>query len=157
MVNFSRQLLLIIFIVLFVLFYYLYKNTLLGAMLRGIEENSKTIKSLGIKVNVTLQWLFMGMLILLLVMAFIILNEANLRASDGIFYLIKWIWIMILVGISKKEYMLFGALLYVLMEYLLFIQIWLPISYKETLILIIILWVLFFKPEWLFTLIKRKI
>jgi hypothetical protein len=54
---------------------------------------------------------------------------------------------MILVGISKKEYMLFGALLYVVMEYLLFIQLGLPISYKETFILIVIVAVLLFKPE----------
>lgn len=156
-VNFNRQILLIIFIVLFGLFYYTFKHTLLGAMLRGIEENSKTVKSLGIKANKILQLLFLCMLILLMVIAFIILNEANLRASDGIFYLIKWIWIMILVGVSKKEYMLFGALLYVLMEYLLFIQIWLPISYKETLILIVILWVLLFRPQWLFSFRNRKI
>jgi len=156
-ISFNRQILLIIFIVLFGLFYYIFKQTLLGAMLRGIEENSKTVRSLGIRTNKILQLLFLWMLVLLLVIAFILLNESNLRSSDGIFYLIKWIWIMILVGISKKEYMLFWALLYVLMEYLLFIQIWLPISYKETLILVIIVWVLLFRPQWLFTFRKRKI
>ncbi|MCF7834643.1 hypothetical protein K9M48_01110 [Candidatus Gracilibacteria bacterium] len=156
-VNFNRQIMLIIFITMFGLFYYVFKHTLLGATLRGIEENTKTVKSLGIKTNKILQILFLIMLILLIVVAFIILNEANIRASDGIFYLIKGIGIMILVGISKKEYMLFGALLYVLMEYLLFIQIGLPISYKETLILIVILGVLLFKPEGLFTFSKRKI
>ena len=157
LLHFNRQLLLILFIILFGLFYYLFKHTLLGATLRGIEENSKTIQSLGIRSNKILQFLFLGMLMLLLVIAFIILNEANLRWSDGIFYLIKGIWIMILVGISKKEYMLFGALLYVVMEYLLFIQIWFPISYKETLILIIILWVLLFRPQGLFSFRNRKI
>jgi len=156
-VNFNRQIMLIIFITLFGLFYYTYKHTLLGAMLRGIEENNKTVKSLGIKTDKILQLLFLWMLILLLAIAFIILNESNLRASDGMFYLIKWIWIMILVGISKKEYMFFWALLYVLMEYLLFIQIWLPISYKETLILVIILCVLLFRPQWLFSFRNRKI
>lgn len=156
-VTFDRQVLLVLFIILFGLFYYVFKHTLLGAMLRGIEENSTTIKSLGIKANKILQFLFAWMLILLLVVAFIILNETNLRSSDGMFYLIKWIWIMILVGISKKEYMLFGALLYVVMEYILFIQLGLPISYKETFILIVIVSVLLFKPEWLFTFRKRKI
>jgi branched-subunit amino acid ABC-type transport system permease component len=33
----------------------------------------------------------------------------------------------------------------------------LPISYKETFILIVIVAVLLFKPEWLFTFRKRKI
>jgi len=54
--------------------------------------------------------------------SFLILNETNLRASDGLFYLIKGIGIMILVGVAKKEYMYLGALLYVFIEYLLFIQ-----------------------------------
>lgn len=155
--HFNRRILLLLFIVLFGVFYYFFKHTLLGSILRGIEENSKTIKSLGIKANTILQWLFLGMFMLLLVIAFIILNEANLRASDGMFYLIKGIWIMILVGISKKEYMLFGALLYVVMEYLLFIPIGLPISYKETLILIVILSVLLFRPQGLFSFTNRKI
>lgn len=156
-INFNRQIMLIIFITMFVLFYYIFKHTLLWATLRGIEENNKTVKSLGIKTNKILQLLFLFMLILLIAIAFIILNESNLRASDWIFYLIKWIWIMILVWISNKEYMLFGALLYVLVEYLLFIQIWLPISYKETLILIVILSVLLFRPQWLFSFRNRKI
>lgn len=156
-VSFDRQILLVLFIVLFGLFYYVFKHTLLGATLRGIEENSTTIKSLGIRSNVIVQILFMWMLLLLLMIAFVILNETTLRASDGIFYLIKWIWIMILVGISKKEYMLFGALLYVAMEYFLFIQLGFPISYKETFILIVILWVLLFRPQWLFSFRNRKI
>ncbi len=156
-INFNRQTLIIVFIILFWLFYYIFRHTLLGAILKGIEENNKTVKSLWIKTNKILQLLFLFMLILLITMAFIILNESNLRSSDGIFYLIKWIWIMILVWISKKEYMLFGALLYVLVEYLLFIQIWLPISYKETFILIVILSVLFFRPQWLFSFRNRKI
>lgn len=155
--SFNRQILLIIFIIMLGLFYYIFKHTLIWATLRGIEENNKTVKSLWIQTNKILQILFLSMLILLVVIAFIILNEANLRSSDGIFYLIKWIWIMILVWISNKEYMLFGALLYVLVEYLLFIQIWLPISYKETLILIVILSVLLFRPQWLFSFRNRKI
>jgi hypothetical protein len=43
--------------------------------------------------------------------------------------------------------MFFGALIYVLAEYLLFVKLGLPISYKETFILFVILFVLMFKPE----------
>jgi branched-subunit amino acid ABC-type transport system permease component len=57
-VTFDRQILLVLFMVLFGLFYYVFKYTLLGAMLRSIEENSTTIKSLGIKANKILQFLF---------------------------------------------------------------------------------------------------
>jgi branched-subunit amino acid ABC-type transport system permease component len=64
---------------------------------------------------------------------------------------------MLLVGIAKKEWMYIGALLYVVVEYLLFIQWGFPMEYKETLILLVILLVLIFKPEGLFMIRKRKI
>ncbi len=149
--------LLIIFLILIWFFFYLYKYSFLGITLNAISEDSKLVRGLGVNTSKILQITFFCLLILLLACSFLLLNESNLRAGDGIFYMIKWIWIMILVWIAKKEYMFFGALLYVLIEYLLFIQRWLPISYKETLILIIILFVLLFRPEWLFSLRKRKI
>jgi len=147
----------IIFMILVLFFFYFYKYSFLGVTLNAISENSKLVRGLGVNTSKILQITFFCLLILLLSCSFLLLNESNLRAGDGIFYMIKWIWIMILVWITKKEYMFFGALLYVLIEYLLFIQRWLPISYKETLILIIILLVLLLKPEWLFSLRKRKI
>lgn len=149
--------LVIIFLILIWFFFYLYKYSFLGITLNAISEDSKLVRGLGVNTSKILQITFFCLLLLLLACSFLLLNESNLRAGDGIFYMIKWIWIMILVWIAKKEYMFFGALLYVLIEYLLFIQRWLPISYKETLILIIILFVLLFKPEWLFSLRKRKI
>jgi branched-subunit amino acid ABC-type transport system permease component len=71
--------------------------------------------------------------------------------------MIKALGIMVLVGTVRKERMFAGALLYVLVEYLLFIERGLPISYKETLILVVILGVLLFKPEGLFTCRKRTV
>gem|GEM_PF-4583746 len=53
--------------------------------------------------------------------------------------------------------MFFGALAYVLIEYLLFITRGLPIAYKESLVLVIILFVLMLKPEGIFSLSKRKL
>jgi branched-subunit amino acid ABC-type transport system permease component len=96
-------------------------------------------------------------LVLLFGIAFILLTETSLRASDGLFYMIKALGVMILVGTARKEYLFLGALLYVAVEYLLFIVGGLPISYKETLILVVILGVLLFKPEGLFTGKARKI
>ena len=147
----------IIFIILSLFFFYIYRHTIIWTILNAISENSKLVRGLWIRTNKTLQIVFILLLFLLLWAVVLILNESSIRASDGIFYIIKWIGIMILVGISKKEYMFLGALLYVLIEYLLFIKIWFPIAYKETLILLIILAVLLFKPEWLFTLKWRKI
>lgn len=149
--------LVIIFLALMWFFFYLYKYSFLWVTLSAISENATLVRGLGVHTNKILQIVFFCLLLLLLTSSFLILNESNLRATDGIFYMIKWIWIMILVWISKKEYIFFWALLYVLIEYLLFIKIWLPISYKETLILLVILLVLLGKPEWLFSLRKRAI
>lgn len=149
--------LILIFVGLVVFFFYFYKYTFWWVTLNAISENNKLVRGLGISTKIILQILFIIFLLLLLFATFLVLKNSALRASDWIFYMIKGIWIMILVGITKKEYMFFGALIYVLVEYLLFIKLWLPISYKETLILIIILMVLMFKPEWLFALRSRKI
>jgi len=138
-------------------FWYIFSKTMLGIILKGMFEHSNVIRWLGVPTMKILQWLFGFFLLLLLANSFLILNETNLRASDGLFYLIKGIGIMILVGVAKKEYMYLGALLYVFIEYLLFIQFWFPISYKETLIIAVIVLVLLAKPEWLFSLAKRRV
>lgn len=147
----------VVFFILLMGFWYVFSNTMLGIILKGMFEHSNVIKWLGVPTMKILQLLFGFFLLLLLANSFLILNETNLRASDGLFYLIKGIGIMILVGVAKKEYMYLGALLYVLVEYLLFIQFWLPISYKETLIIAVIVLVLLAKPEGLFSLTKRRV
>lgn len=155
--NIPTYWLVIIFVLLVWLFFYAYKYSFLWITLNAISENGSFVRGLWISTNKILQICFICMLLLLLFVCFLLLNESSLRAWDGIFYMIKGIWIMILVWITKKEYMFFGALIYVLVEYLLFIKIGLPISYKETLILFVILFVLLFKPEWLFSLKKRSL
>ncbi|MEI7477610.1 MAG: hypothetical protein WCJ81_03700 [bacterium] len=52
-----------------------------------------------------------------------------------------------MVGVDKKQYMYLGALIYVILEYLLFIRLGFPIGFKETLILFMILAILLIKPE----------
>ncbi len=54
---------------------------------------------------------------------------------------------MIMIGLEKKEYIYLGALVYVALEYIIFIGLGMPIQYKETLILVIILAILLIKPE----------
>lgn len=149
--------LIVIFLVLVWLFFYLYRWCFFWITLNAISEDSKLVRWLGVNTDKILQILFFWLLILLVAVSFLLLNESNIRASDGIFYMLKWIWIMILVWVAQKEYIYVGALIYVVIEYLLFIKFWLPISYKETLILVVILSVLMFKPEWLFSLRNRKI
>jgi branched-subunit amino acid ABC-type transport system permease component len=126
-------------------------------MLNAISENSGLVRGLGIQTTSFLQKVFAVLLVLLFGIAFILLTETSLRASDGLFYMIKALGVMILVGTARKEYLFLGALLYVVVEYLLFIVGGLPISYKETLILVVILGVLLFKPEGLFSGRKRTV
>ncbi|USN58880.1 MAG: hypothetical protein H6767_02040 [Candidatus Peribacteria bacterium] len=64
---------------------------------------------------------------------------------------------MVLVGLRKIEYTLIGACIYVIIEYLLFVEVGLSITYKEALILFIILILLVFKPNGIFSLTSRKI
>jgi branched-subunit amino acid ABC-type transport system permease component len=144
-----------LFSLLFLLFFgacrYFFRKSIAGKMLNAINENSGLVRGFGISTTSFLQKVFASLLVLLFVLAFILLNETSLRASDGVFYMIKALGIMILVGTAKKERMFAGALVYVLVEYGLFILAGLPISYKETLVLVVILGVLLFKPEGLFS------
>ena len=150
----NNTMMLIGFVLINMWVFYFIKRSFLGKIFKGIFENVNVIKSLGFKTNKNLQIFSLFLLLLLWVTAWMLLINWNVRASDALFYLIKGIWIMILVGITKIEYVFVGTLLYVLLEYVLFIKLWLPIAYKETLVLIIMLLVLMIKPQGLFT---RKI
>lgn len=148
--------LIILFVLLCSGFYYFFKHTSYGVLYKAMHENTKTLRSLWLSVSQYQQWLFVGLGLLTIFAAFMIINETNMRASDGMFYLIKGLGIMIIVWLQKKEYMFFWALLYVLVEYFLFIEMGYPISFKETFVISIILLLLLFKPEGIFTLRKRK-
>ena len=147
----------IVFIILNILLFYFFWSTYYGKIMKGIYERVTTIRSLGINTSILLHSLFFVLFVLLWVTAFFILTEGNMKSTDAIFYLIKWIWIAILVGFTNKQYTFVGALLYVILEYLMFIELWRPIVYKETLILVLILIVLIFKPTWLFSRGQRHI
>ena len=153
----SSRWLWILFVILLAGVRYLFNKSSRWVIYKWIYENSKTIRSLGIRVDRSVLAMSIVFFVLLIIDVVLILTEVNIRASDGLFYMIKGIGIMIMVGVHKKEYMFVWALLYVLIEYLLFITRGLPIAYKETLILWIILLLLLIKPEWIFTLSKRNV
>lgn len=137
--------------------FYIFHTSYIGKIRKGIYHNTWSIRSLGIKVNSMLHVLFMAFIPCFIALGVLIANEGTLRASDNMFYMIKGLGIMIVVGVEKKQYIFLGALAYVILEYLMFIKWWLPISYKETLILVIILIILLCKPEGLLTTSLRKI
>jgi branched-subunit amino acid ABC-type transport system permease component len=135
---------------------YLFHNSYNGILRKSMTSDINSTRSLGINVN-RMFTIFASIAIPFLILLWIIIaNEWTLRPTDNLFYLIKGLGIMIMVWVEKKEYMYLWAWIYVFVEYLLFIQRWLPISFKETLILWIILIILITKPEWLFNLKVRK-
>lgn len=126
-----------------------------GKVWQAIGTQTSSVRALGIRVNHLLNLLSALLFPLIVSIGILIANESAIKPSDNLFYFIKAVGIMILVGTEKKQYMFVWALLYVTLEYLCFVTLWLPISYKETLILFLILCILLIKPTWLFSFRTR--
>lgn len=120
-------------------------------------EKAAVVQSLGIPSGGYRHILYIFWFVALFGVGVLILHTSGLKAVDGLFYLLKGLAIMILVGIANKKYIFLGALLYVLVEYLLFIKLGWSIAYKESMIMVVILLVLLFKPEGLFSFQTRGI
>lgn len=135
--------------------FYLFGHTLFSKMMKGVHEKVQVIRSLGVQVSRVQQMLFLGLLLMLALIAGLVLIQSNMRSSDALFYFIKGVGISILVGFGQKQWVFIWALLYVLLEYFMFIYLWRPIMYKESLILILVLFVLICKPSGLFSFWKR--
>lgn len=156
-VTINNNILLIILLSLLVIIYYILNYSYIWKIFKSIHANPGITKSLWVNINVFFNYYLIFLITLMILISYLNILSSNIKISDDVFFLLKWIWIMILVWISKLEYIYLWALLYVITEYVLFIILWFPISLKESLILIIILIVLFIKPNWLFTLKSRNI
>lgn len=154
--NISLSFLIWVFLILNFILIYFHKFSFFWKNFSWIFENENSEKVLWVKIHNYVNFYFIFLFILIFLASYLILNSWSIKSTDWIFFLLKWIWIMILVWLWRMEFIFLGALIYVLMEYFLFIQIWLPISYKEWFVLLIILLVLIFKPNWIFTLKSRK-
>lgn len=149
---------LVLFILLiFVISTYVFHISYRGKIRQAIESQTNTVRTLGINITSLLHKLFVCLFPFIIILWIFIANNSSLKPSDNLFYFIKAIGIMIMVGIENKYYLYIGALIYVSIEYLLFISRWLPISYKEGLILFLILMVLLVKPQGLFHLFSRTV
>lgn len=144
-------------VVINLLIVYLFHRSFNGAIRQAIYANAGSVRSLGVRVWRMLTILMSAVLPIVVTLGVIIANEWAIKPSDNLFYLIKGIGIMIMVGMDKRQYVYLGALIYVVIEYLLFITRGLPIGFKETLILLMILLILLVKPSWLFSMRTRKI
>ena len=155
--QFSPLVLMSLFFVIAFGIYYVFEKTYYSIVFKGLFEKSTVIQSLGISLHLYRHVLYMFWFSLFFAVGFLLLHTSGVKAVDGLFYLLKGLAIMIMVGISRKQYIFVGTLIYVLIEYLLFIKWGIPIAYKESMIMIVILWVLLFKPEGLFSLKTRGI
>lgn len=153
----SRIRLAIILLSMHLLIRYIFKKSYLWIVRQGIYSNTSAICSLGIRTSLLLHTLFSCFFFLSIALSIAIAQQWAIRPSDHLFYMIKGLGIMILVWITKRQYIYVGALLYVILEYVLFIVWWLPLGYKEALILLLLLILLLFKPEWLFSFRQRSI
>lgn len=130
--------------------YYIFEKTHYSIVFKWLFEKAAVIQSLGIPSGTYRHVLYIFWLAALFGISALILHTSGLKAVDGLFYLLKGLAIMILVGIGNKKYIFLWALLYVFVEYVLFIKLWWSIAYKESMIMVVILFVLLFRPEWLF-------
>lgn len=137
--------------------YYFYQYSIVGKQGIAISENEYVARGVGIshRKHSLMSCLFIS--VLMFIVAGILISHSSLKVWDGFFYIVKGLGIMILAGVAKKEYIYLAAFLYVSLEYLCFVLIWLPLTYKEPLILILILLLLLFKPEGLFSRTKRTL
>lgn len=155
-IHFPFYFLLIIFLFLNFSIFYLHKISFFWKIFTGIFENENVKKTLWINIKKFTSVYFSIIFLLLIFVAYLSLTTWSIKPSDWVFFLLKWVWIMILVWIWKMEFIFIWALIYVSIEYFLFIKLWLPIAYKEWFILLIILLTLLIKPSWIFTLKTRK-
>lgn len=153
----SVSVIILLLLVINGLLWYVFRYTWIGKILTGMFEHQQLVKSLGVKTTTLLHSITAIGIVLLMMVAYIILTTNTIKVSDDMFYLIKGTGVMVLVGIANSKRIYVGTLLYVIAEYLLFITRGLPIAYKETLILVVILLVLFLKPEGLFSVRRRSV
>ena len=151
----SRWELACMLIVLQLLIIYIFQKSFLGKIWQGIYSNTWSIRTLGIPVNTMIHILFCIFFVCSMWLALLVAQQWAIKPSDHLFYTLKWIGIMIAVWVDKRQYMYLWALFYVILEYILFVVWWVPLGYKEALILIIILILLLLKPEWLFSFKQR--
>lgn len=153
----SNILLVVLLICLFCILLYFHKFSYMGKEFSAIDENWNFARELWIKTNHHVQVLSVFLFCIILLIAYLLVKTSSIRMQDGFYYMIKWIWIMMLVWLSRKEWLLLWALIYVIIEYLLFVELWLPIMYKESMTLVVIIFCLLYKPEWLFSFRRRSI
>lgn len=137
--------------------YYIFEKSHYSIVFKWLFEKSIVIQSLGIPLNIYRHILYIFWFVLFFLVGILLLHTSWIKAVNGLFYLLKGLAIMIMVGISRKQYIFLGALLYVLAEYLLFIKRGLSIAYKESMIMIVILVVLLIRPDGLFSFKTRGV
>ena len=155
--KFNFVILTILFLIIFIVFFYFHRISFYWKTLNAINENENIVLWLWIKKDKIIQIWFILLFLIIVLLWYILIINWSIKMQSWLFYVIKWIWIMLLVWLAKKEWIFLWALIYVIIEYILFNKLWLPIAYKETFILLCVALILLFKPEWLFSIRSRKL
>lgn len=140
-----------------ILISYMYRYTFWWTATKSIDEHERVWESIWIDRSLYQCWVYGITFLLLVWLSFLVLAEASMQPSDAVFYLIKWMWITVFVWYKNPQRLLLGALIYVLVEYCLFVVWWVSILYKESLMLVCILIVLLVKPRWIFSSSMRNL
>lgn len=135
---------------------YFFNKTLFGLKYQALASHAIVLRSIWYRYKNMLLQLMVWIVTFTGMMGIFLVHNQALRASDSFFYLLKALGIAILVWQGKSWYIFVWTLLYVVIEYALFVWLGLPLGYKQALILLIILLVLLLKPQGLFSNIQRQ-
>ena len=100
----SAWILLTIFVLVAGMIYYVFEKTHYSIVFKGLFEKAAVIQSLGIPSGRYRHILYIFWFVALFGVAALILHTSGLKAVDGLFYILKGLAIMILVGIANKKY-----------------------------------------------------
>lgn len=141
----------------FFLIFYFFRIAFIWKIYTSIREKDKVSSSIWIRTNKLTIFVSLFFLIILIITAFLLLSETNIKATDWFYFLVKALGIMLLVWPKNIHMMMVWALLYVTMEYILFVLLDFPLWYRETFTLWLILIILIFKPQGIFSSSQRNI
>lgn len=129
---------------------FIFRLSFHGKIFHTLHEDQQVSKALGIHTKKYIHFFSVFCLLLLVVLSCILLSKSGLRANDGMYYNIKWVGMLILIGAGRLHHVWIGALIYTLLEYGLFVVLSMSTSLKESIMLLVILLLLLVRPKGIF-------
>lgn len=118
------------------------KYTYRWMMYRGLEDRGDVLRTVWISQYRSTTVMHLLSYLLLACIWLSLTAATQITPWDGLFYRIKAVGILVVAGISNRVRLYPIACIYVILEYRLFVYGWLPLQYKDGIMLLIILCVL---------------